>query len=667
MDAPLRQVREIETEWVTMPDGCRLAARIFLPSDAERAPVPAILEFLPYRRRDYTRLRDDRQHAWMAARGYACIRVDMRGTGDSDGLTHGEYLQAELDDAVSIIEWVAAQPWCTGKLGMMGISWGGFNALQVAAMRPPALKAIITACSTDDRYADDIHWMGGCLIADNVNWSGTMFAFNSRPPDPEVVGDRWREMWLERLEALKPWILDWLPHQRRDAYWKHGSVCEDPAAIECAVYAVGGWEDGYSNAIPRMLERLSCPRKGLIGPWAHCWPHLGRPEPRIGFLREAQRWWDHWLKGVDTGIMDEPMLSAWMQDSVPPAPQYDARPGRWVAETAWPSSRIAAQQFALNRCGLEAEPKAEDPLTARTPQTLGLTSGEWLSFGDAGEMPVDQRTDDGQSLSFDTAALASRMEILGAPVVELEIAVDRPVAFLCARLCDVSPDGASTRVSYGFLNLTHDTTHETVTPLVPGARRRVRLQLNDIAHAFAPGHRIRLAVSTSYWPMVWPSPEPVTLTLFAGASRLLLPVRDAAGEPLPPAFAPPEESLAGPTEIRRPPARRRTAETEIVSGTVTVEDHKDRGDLWFGAIDLVMGGHSTDRYRLTGDDPLSAEQTCTNTITLARGAWQVRTETTTTLRATATDFVLAAEVRAYAGEEEVFARSWETQIPRDGN
>jgi len=508
MDASLRQVREIETEWIELPDGGRLAARIFLPSDAERDPVPAILELLPYRRRDYTRLRDDRQHAWMAARGYACLRVDMRGTGDSEGLTRGEYLQEELDDAVAIIDWIAAQPWCTGKLGMTGISWGGFNALQVAAMRPAPLAAIITACSTDDRYADDIHYMGGCLIADNVNWSGTMFAFNSRPPDPEVVGERWRALWLERLEGLKPWILDWLPHQRRDAYWKHGSVCEDPSAIDCAVYAVGGWEDGYTNAIPRMLERLTCPRKGLIGPWAHCWPHLGRPEPRIGFLAEARRWWDHWLKGVDTGIMDEPMLTAWVQESVPPAPHYEERPGRWVAETAWPSPRIAAQEFVLNRGRLEAEPAPEEALTARTPQTLGLAAGEWLSFGDPGEMPVDQRGEDGQSLAFDSAPLHARLQVLGAPVAELEIAVDRPVALLCVRLCDVAPDGASTRVSFGLLNLTHDAAHETVTPVVPGERRRVRVRLNDIGHAFAPSHRIRLAVSTTYWPMSGPRPRP---------------------------------------------------------------------------------------------------------------------------------------------------------------
>ena len=162
--------------------------------------MPAILEYLPYRRRDGTVLRDRQMHAYFAGHGYAAVRVDMRGSGDSDGLLADEYLPQEQADAVEVIAWLAAQPWCSGSVGMMGISWGGFNALQVASHRPPALKAIITACSTDDRYADDCHFMGGCLLNNTIAWASTMFAFGAQPPDPEVVGERWRDMWLERLE-----------------------------------------------------------------------------------------------------------------------------------------------------------------------------------------------------------------------------------------------------------------------------------------------------------------------------------------------------------------------------------------------------------------------------------------------------------------------------------
>ncbi|MGM0670006.1 MAG: CocE/NonD family hydrolase, partial [Gemmatimonadota bacterium] len=188
-------VRHIENTFIPVVDGIRLAARIWLPEDAEARPVPAILEYIPYRKRDRKRQRDQEIHHYFAGHGYAGVRVDIRGSGESDGVLTDEYTRQELDDGVAVIRWLAEQPWCDGNVGMMGISWGGFNALQIAALRPPALKAIITVCSTDDRYADDVHYMGGCLLGDNLSWASTMFSRNTLPPDPEIVGDGWREMW----------------------------------------------------------------------------------------------------------------------------------------------------------------------------------------------------------------------------------------------------------------------------------------------------------------------------------------------------------------------------------------------------------------------------------------------------------------------------------------
>ena len=260
----------IENTWIPMPDGCRLAARIWLPADAMAHPVPAIVDYVPYRKSDGTAVRDAARFPWFAGNGYAGVRVDIRGSGDSDGILLDEYLPLEQDDGEAMIAWLAAQPWCNGNVGMIGISWGGFSALQVAARRPPALKAIITMCSTDDRYADDVHYKGGCVIGlDMLPWASSMMCYLAQPPDPAVVGDGWRDQWLDRLERTPAYIEHWLGHQHRDDYWRQGSVCEDPAAIECAVYAVGGWADGYTNAIPRLLAELDCPRKGLIGPWSH--------------------------------------------------------------------------------------------------------------------------------------------------------------------------------------------------------------------------------------------------------------------------------------------------------------------------------------------------------------------------------------------------------------
>ena len=660
-----RAIHRVDPVWIPLADGSRLAARMWLPLDADQNPVPAILEYIPYRRRDFTAQRDALTHPYVAGHGYACVRVDQRGSGDSDGVLTDEYLPIEQDDALDVIAWLAAQPWCTGAVGMMGNSWGGFNALQVAARRPPALRAIITSCSTDDRYADDIHYMGGCLLTDNLRWASTMFAHNARPPDPAIVGARWRDMWLARLRGSGLWIDTWLRHQRRDAFWKHGSVCEDFAAIHCAVLAVGGWADGYSNAIPRLMAGLPGPRHGLIGQWAHRYPHMALPGPAVGFLQLALQWWDTWLKGTPSRA-DEPLLRVWMQESVRPAAQYETRPGRWVAERAWPSPRIQAHRYVLHPARLAPEAGPEVPLTVRSPETVGLHAGRWCPYGLVPDLPLDQRYEDGGALTFDTEPLPERVEILGPPVVELELAVDRPVALLAARLSDLAPDGAATRVTYGLLNLTHRESHEHPAPLQPGRRYRVRLLLNDVAQAFPPGHRIRLALSTAYWPTAWPAPEPVTLTVYAGASSLTVPVRppdpaDALLPPLPPLETPPP--LA--TTAYTPSRFARAIHHDVSSGDVTTEWLSDSGQYRFDDIDLTVHTVTTDRYTIRPDDPLSARVEIAWTSQLSRGDWRVETRTRTVLTATKNTFELDARLEAFEGEERVHAQHWERSIPRD--
>jgi uncharacterized protein len=661
-----RAVREIVNTDIPLSDGTRLAARIWIPEDAEADPVPAILEYLPYRKRDGTSERDALTHPYFAGHGYACVRVDMRGSGESEGLLLDEYLKQEQDDAIEVIDWIAAQPWCTGKLGIIGISWGGFNGLQIAARRPKPLKAIVTIASTDDRYADDIHHMGGCLLNDNLSWASTMFAYMSRPPDPALVGERWRELWMYRLENTPLLIANWLQHQRRDAFWKHGSVCENYADIECAVYAVGGWADGYSNAVPRLLAGLKAPCKGLIGPWAHKYPHFAKPGPAIGFLQECLRWWDHWLKGKDTGIMAEPRYRVWMEDPVKPAAYLPHRPGRWVAEPSWPSKSIRPARLALNpgRLGEQAEPEAQ--LTLTSAQDTGLYAGAWCPYGLGPDLPADQREEDGNALCFDGPALTETLEILGAPVAELEVAADKPVAMVAVRLCDIHPDGTSERVSYGLLNLTHRESHEHPAPLDPGRRYRVRVQLNDIAHSFKPGHRIRLAVSTSYWPIAFPMPEPVLLTLFTGASMLELPVRpprreDGELEEFPPA----QGAIPLAQTVLRQGGTRLIVERNLATDESIFTRHEDTGTYRIDAIDLTVDQIKTGTYRIKSDDPLSADITIRWTQKLGRGDWQVRTETETRFRATKEEFLIDATLDAFEGDKRVYTHNWDRRIKRD--
>ncbi len=667
-----REVRVIENVWIPMADGARLAARIWLPSDAERQPVPVILEYMPYRKRDFTRLRDEPLHRYFAGHGYACVRLDLRGSGDSDGLLLDEYLQQELDDAVEAIDWLVAQSWCSGEVGMMGISWGGFNALQVAAMRPSPLKAIITMCSTDDRYSDDVHYQGGCLLNENLGWGSVLLSCAATPPDPDIAGNDWRAKWRHRVENAPFYPLVWMRHPHRDAYWKHGSVCEDFAAIACPVYAVGGWADGYVNAIPRLMAGLRVPRKALIGPWSHAFPHAALPGPAIGFFQEALRWWDHWLKGLDTGLMDEPMLRTWMEEYVAPAPMHVERPGRWVAEETWPSPRVQPRTFYLNVLSLGEHADSEDRMRIASQQTTGLAAGDWYGFGAEGEAPTDQREDDGKSLVFDSDPLHQRIEILGAPVVTLDLAVDRPVAYVIVRLNDVAPDGASARVSYGILNLTQRDGRDSPAPLVPGRRYRVPLKLNDIAYAFSPGHTIRIAISTSYWPVIWPAPDPVNLTLYTGTSRLELPERPPRAEDAGLRdFEPPERApMPEMTTLSAAPVRRKV-ERDLTTGITTYRISATGGDFGDAAvariedIDLTVGYTITKTYRIHEYDPQMAEATVEQITTHRRGDWATRLECRTQLSATPQKFRIRGLLKAYEGGELLVRREWDEEITRD--
>jgi len=664
-----REACRVDHVWIPMADGVRLSARIWRPVDAETDRVPAILEYIPYRKNDATAVRDAAIHPYFAGHGYASVRVDMRGSGDSEGILADEYLPLEQEDGLEIIHWLAVQPWCTGAVGMLGKSWGGFNALQIASHAPPELRAVVSVCSTDDRYADDVHYIGGCVFGSlMLSWASAMLAFNARPPDPKIVGERWRELWLERLEATPAFVEPWLSHQRRDSYWKQGSVCENYGAIRCPVYMVGGWADGYRNSILRFLESHQGPRKGLIGPWGHLYPHDGVPGPAIGFLQECLRWFDHWLRGIQTGVMDEPMLRVWMQDAVPPRTSYDERPGRWVSEPTWPSVHVTSARFALAPGRLAAQPDEVAELECSAPLSHGVDSGVWVAWGDPGEFASDQRAEDGRALCFTSSPLDERLELLGFPEVTVTLSSDRPLALIAARLCDVAPSGASTLVTVGVLNLAHRESHEHPSPTVPGVPMTITLRLNAIAYSFPPGHRIRLALAQTYWPWAWPSPEPVTLTVCTGGeSKLLLPSRRShSGDAGLPSFEEPE--TAPPLAVEPLPRANETRRVAHEPATGRWEQAADFG--FFGSFRIVEDGleyreHGRDVFSVIDGDPLSACARSAWSVEVGRENWQTRVETESTMSADAESFRITSSLDAYEGETRVFARTWHFSTPRD--
>ena len=667
----MMSARVEEHIWITLSDGCRLGARLWLPQTALREPVPAVLEYIPYRKRDGTRARDEPMHGYFAEHGYAAIRVDMRGSGESDGLLADEYLKQEQDDALEVIAWIAQQSWCTGAVGMQGKSWGGFNALQVAARRPPALKAIITTFSTDNRYTDDIHYMGGCLLNDNLWWGSIMLAYQSRPLDPQIVGSGWRRQWLERIEQLPFFPALWLSHQRYDDYWKHGSVCEDYSAIECPVLAIGGWSDAYTNAVPRLLQGLKVPRLGIIGPWGHLYPHDGVPGPAIGYLQEAVRWWDHWLKGRDTGIMNEPMLRAYLEDAVAPEGTRVFVPGRWVGEPKYPSPHIQPRRLYLRAdrsLGEQAEASGA-VLAIRSPQSHGASSGEWMATGCPGEQATDQRLDDGGALVFDSAALDEEICVLGSPVLRLQVAADAPLAQLSVRLSDIAPDDRITRVSYQVLNLAHRESHERPSALEPGRFYDVSVTLNACGHRFAPGHRLRVSIGSAYWPIVWPAPYPARISVRTAGSALELPVRQMDRGPGV-SFGEPIHGPKTPVTRIDPGVVRRFSTHDHLTGEATYVTEGiggvfGEGILRFDEVDVQIA-HSLKRVlTIKDDDPLSARYLLTQTYEMGRKGWRTVVDTRAQMRSDEANFYLSGTLTARHNGEIVAERQWDVAIARD--
>ncbi len=620
-----------EVGWIPLPDGRRLHSRVWRPDAG--VPVGAVLSYDPYPNQWLTRAVDAPHGRALAEAGLAYVRVAIAGSGDSDGLLHDEYLGSELDDGVDVIAWLAAQPWCNGKVGMRGLSWGGFNSLQIAALRPPALAAVVSACSTDDRYIDDVHYMGGCVLGYDMQlWATWAHLFFVAPPDPAIVGDEWKARWLERLESIQPVIATWLAHQTRDEYWVHGSVGVDPHAITVPVLMVGGWEDGYRDAILRFLKARPTRTWAVIGPWGHGWPHRVLPGPHLDWVAREVRWWRHWLSGDENGVESDAAVEVFVQDARRPDEHLLHRSGRW----------ITCGRGELERSRREFHGDGESGSIARQP-SQGMHAPVWCPDGDVADFALDQRFEDAASATVEWPVTGD-LAIAGRAVARLRLAADEDEALVAVRLCDVAPDGASTLVAMGASRIED-----------PG-QVGVEVSMRATGYVVPAGHTLRLAITPGYWPMLWPSASVATLTINrehcavdvplvpdgAVVTSVVAPTPPSGGERQPPRRW--TQQIFGSDEV----AMYRVTD----SGTQTLED----GSTW-----RVSGRTSWS----TDEDPVRSTTTTAAVMERERGAWHARWEATSTMTADAECFHVAVQVSASAGGETVFERSYGYDIARD--
>jgi uncharacterized protein len=571
-----------EHVWIPAPDGVRLAANLYLPSG--RGPWPALLEALPYRKDDVTASYAS-EYERLAEAGYAVCRLDIRGTGTSEGIAGDEYTQTERADLFAVIEWLATQEWSTGSVGMYGTSYSGFNSLQIAMDGPPELKAICSIFASDDRYGDDVHYFGGVLKQlDVVDYPTYMVAMNALPPVPSIFGDGWRDEWLRRVDGTEPWLLRWLEHQRYDTYWKHGSLREDYASVRAATMLVAGWADGYTNIALRGFEALDCPKRLLLGPWSHANVETCLPGPNIDLVPEMVRWWDRWLKGDDNGVDREPPITLFAQRSTPPAADRRAMRGTWRFEPVWPPERLVPTELELVKADAAGSARPDpgpDVLAVRGD--VGATA--WISC--AGNLPwgqsTDQRLDEVLSLTYTWDALEDELEIWGHPRLRVRVASSEPVAYLSAKICDVFPDGTSSLVVRGLLNLAHRDSREHPAPLVPGEPYDVEIELEACSWIFEQGHRIRLDLAGADWPNAWAPPASGELSVDRNATWLVLPVLD------------------GPPPVSDTPALRSASETRTARSMPRTADGPTREGVVWSVDEDVLARERRAATRYGGD------------------------------------------------------------------
>jgi predicted acyl esterase len=636
--------------FVTMRDGTRIALTVYLPDAPGDGPFPTVVESLPYRKDDDCTQRDYRTFAYLAGRGFAGVRIDIRGTGASTGVIEDEYTAQEQADTLEVFDWVVAQDWSNGNLGMWGVSWGGFSTLQTAMLRPPALKAIAPVHATHDRFACDVHYTGGSLhAAEQVDWPPSMVTTNALPPDPDIVGDVWFEEWMARLESTPQWPFEWLRHQRRDDYWLHGSPCGDYASIQCPTLLIGGWLDGYVDGMLAMAEHLTCPTRAVIGPWGHYRPATGVPAPTLDHFDLLARWFGHHLRGDDNGVMDMPAVTVFVREH----PPYDEEraAGRWRAEPAWPPPDAVEARWRLD--GLAHSSTSWDG-----PQWVGAHAPAWDR---AGVSSTDPAPDDAVSMTFESGPLEEDLEILGTPLVRLRIASDQDVGMVAARLIAVPPHGQAHLVCRGSRNLAFPKDLSLPEPVQPGMMTDIEFPLMVTSAVIPAGWSLRLALSGADFPVVWPPGKRFRLDIDSTGSTLVLPTVpprfESAYLDVPPAGPSPDS----PVEVTRSVSDWSVARSDSATTFNKVMGHSE---FQPNRDDLTYDTDQTWSVSVEDDDPASTVAKAHSRLGLSRPGWSVVVDGSLEMTADDDQFHLAIELSAAHDGNEVWRRTWEEAIPR---
>lgn len=532
---------ELKEVWITMPDGIKLAADLYMPKTFDPSrKFPVLLEYIPYRKDEHRKLRYP-VFSYFVQRGYIVARVDIRGTGRSEGkLVEYEYTEQEKDDGEAIIDWLSKQDFSTGEIGMFGISWGGFNAIHLATRENPALKAILAMMATDDIYKDDVHFIDGMMHIDAYEIGRDLKNVIPGAPDYSIGGD-----YFENKFDTEPWLLKYKRKQRDSEFWDKGSLNSNYAALKTPIFMISGWYDGYRDSTPRILKNCNTPKKAIIGPWNHTFPHMADPPPSIEWREEAVRWFDYWLKGKENGIMEEPRMAAFIREGHEPGVPSEIR-GSWRWINNWPPENQLQKAYYLKKgSGLDTlATQTKDISSLKYKASAGIeASGSVMWWGD---WSPDQKKTDDYSLIYETEPLEENLSILGFPEVHINCSISTSQAHFISRLSDVSPGNSVTLVTGAGLNGSHRKSSVNPQLMQPNKIYPLDIEMHFTSWTFKKGHRIRVSLSNGQWPMIWPNPSPLLFTLQLGgdnSSVLRLPIINMKEKGAVPEFKLPAKDL----------------------------------------------------------------------------------------------------------------------------
>jgi predicted acyl esterase len=665
---PYATMKKVQTS-IAMKDGVHLAVNLYMPDGAKpEDKFPAILEYLPYRKDDWTLSRDWELHSYWVRRGYVTARVDIRGTGASEGAPPDrEYSDQEQQDGLEVIDWLSKQPWSAGNVGMMGISWGGFNAIQLAQRHPPALKAIIAICATEELFHDDIHYIDGLMHVDEFEPAMDLELGLTRSPDFPTD---------EKSLALRfdssPWFLLYLHEQRDGPFWRRASVAPDRyGEYSVPSFMIGGFLDGYRDSLARFFEKSKAPIKGLLGPWNHTFPHNAEPGPATEWRDEATRWWDYWLKGVRNGIMDEPRFEVYMRHPYPPDPNIKEIPGDWRAEKTWPPAAQRTETLYLqpDHSLREIPPVAlsQSKHELKYVPSIGSEVGFWW-----GDFATDQRPIDAYSLVYDSAPVEKETAILGWPRAYLQVSANAPLADWFVRLSDVAPDGTVTMITGAGQSGAQRESSAHPAKLEPGRKYAIPIEMHLTSWIFPPGHRIRVAISNALWPMIWPTPYAMTTSLYLGgeltsrlemplvpiesSSRLQFPVQFPVIEPAPP--MPEKVTSTGDTW---PPQDWTVTRDLMTAATRVMWSGEDTGHYPWGDTK----DYEKMTYVVQDSDPALSTVHADASTTVALAGRTLVWSVVLDLRSDAKNFYYHFERHLSENSKEIRKKHWDETIPRD--